>query len=425
MTTTNQRTMHTSLQHPVGFLHSFSARELGLETTLSADSFTTEYTRMSRRLPIQSIYASTYLSTAQPFIDHLITPDNFQEIIALGRHFPGNLTSFLGFECRLTESISRADWAFAVSGADSDKKVLANLMNQGYIPDHFLQDAVWQRVQKFANTWANPQSALDKRIQCFWLEFDMPQQPPTVPLPSVFFGPTHLPRGVATNTVSEYAWLTRSALPLLKGHSIHASVKRQLTTCLQQLPENASLFQVGVMLSRGDNENLRLFINHLNPSQILHYLRSIGWMRDADALATMLSDLKPLADRFVLGYDITPKGIGPRLGLECSFQEDNYHQEPRWEPFLDYLVSKKLCLPEKRDALLRFPGQESNGTWDASIMRPLASISHTLPDLLSSTIVRYISHIKIVYENGKAFEAKAYPAVRLFKPSESSLYEFH
>ena len=424
MTTANQRTMHTNLQHPTGFIHSFAARELGLETTLATDAFSTEFSRMSRRLPIHSIYASTYLSTAQPFINHLITPDNFQEIITLARQFPGNLTSFLGFECRLTEPVSRTDWAFAVSGSGKDRNVLANFLRQGYIPDYYLQEDAWQRVQKFVKAWATPQSALDRRIQCFWLEFDMPEQPPTVFLPSVFFGPNRLPKGVASNTVSEYSWLTRSALPLLKGHAVHASIKQQLAICLLHLPENANLFQVGVMLSRGDNENLRLFINHLSPSQILHYLRSIGWMGNGDALAMMLSEIDPLADRFVLGFDITPKGIGPRLGLECSFQTDGYHQEPRWAAFLDYLVCKGLCLPEKRDALLRFPGVESNGAWDGSVMRPLASVSHTLPDLLSSAIVRYISHIKIVYENGKAFEAKAYPAVRLFKPSESPLYEF-
>ena len=421
MTDIKETDMYPNLPHPTGSISPFTAREMGLETTLTTESFFTDFSRMSRHLPIQSIFASTYLCTAQPYINNLITPDNFQEIIALARQFPGNLTSFLGFECRLTNPISRADWAFAVSGTGTDKNVFSNLLSDGYIPDHYLQEDAWQHIQHFANAWANPNSLIQKHIQCFWLEFDMPPKAPDVPLPSVFFGPTRLSKGTPSNTISEYDWLIRSALPLLKGHPINTSIRQHLTTCLRHLPENASLFQVGVMLSRSGNENIRFFINHFRPNQILHYLRSIGWTGDGTALETMLSELEPLADRFVIGYDITPKGIGTRIGLECSFKVDHYHLEHRWAHLLNYLVTKGLCLTDKRDALLKYPGIETNSTQDTTIMRPLNSASHALPDLLGSTIVRYISHIKIVYQNGKALEAKAYPAIRLFKPSESSL----
>jgi hypothetical protein len=57
------------------------------------------------------------------------------------------------------------------------------------------------------------------------------------------------------------------------------------------------------------------------------------------------------------------------------------------------------------------------------VMKPLASASRHLEDILTGTMVRYISHIKVVYQHGRPLEAKAYPAVRLFEHSEKSSLE--
>ncbi len=38
-------------------------------------------------------------------------------------------------------------------------------------------------------------------------------------------------------------------------------------------------------------------------------------------------------------------------------------------------------------------------------------------DEYSKSLIRYISHIKLVYQPGEEIQAKAYPAVRLFGES--------
>jgi hypothetical protein len=236
----------------------------------------------------------------------------------------------------------------------------------------------------------------------------------------VFFGPSKLPAGAENTDVSEYTWLIKSALPLLRGRRVPPTIQKGMKDCLRHLPENATLFQVGTLLSRGQNDDVRFFVNHLSPEQIISYLEACEWSGDTTMLLSLLEQLGMIADRFVLGFDITPAGIGAQIGVECSFLYDAYHKEERWCDLLNILVERRLCLPERMDALLGYPGVEGNEAISVSVMKPLTSASEHLNDLMTSKIIRYISHIKIVYETDHFVETKAYPAVRLFKNTTST-----
>jgi len=375
---------------------------------------------MTRHLPLQSLYASTYLKSAESHLSQLISSDNLKEIFAVARYFPGNLTSFLGFECRLGDPEARADWAFAVSGSGEDRRVLINLLKEGYIPDGFLEQPEWQQIINFASSWCDPHSILQDKVKCFWLEFDMPKTLPETPIPSVFFGPTSLPENASSNDIKQYKWLTKTALPLLTGKPLSKTIEQNINKCIKQMPLNTSLFQIGTMLSRSTSNGIRLYITRLQPQQIIPYLQAIGWPYPTEEIKALIDDIQEKAERFVLSFDVIKEGIGPRVGIECSFVSDNFHQETRWNQLLDYLVDKKLCLPEKRDALLHYSGTSD---FSGGIMKPLTSASHDLNDILTSTITRYISHVKIVYQPDRPLEAKAYPAVRLFGHSKESIHE--
>jgi hypothetical protein len=412
--------MKNGLGQTVPFETAFAAREIGLEDFLSSDDYHLEFTRMTEQLPLHNIYASNYLSIAEPYLTQLVSPDNFKEIISLAKHFPGNLTSFLGFECRLGVPKARTDWAFAISSVGKDRQVLFNLLNDGYLPNQFLQQNAWRHLNDFANAWTDPNSVLRYNIKCFWLEFDMPESLPEIPIPSIFFGPERIPKGKKVNDFSNYEWLLTAALPILKGHRLKKTIERRIKKCIQDLPEDASLFQVGTLLSRS-TDDIRLYINHLNPKQIISYLNIIGWKDKDGEFTKLINELENKAERFVLSFDITDKGIGPRIGIELSFASNEFFDnKTQWSQLLDYLVEKGWCLPEKRDALLNYQSAEN---FSGGIMKPLTSASQHLDDLIHSKIVRYINHIKIVYQPGKDIEAKAYPAVRLFKETKDELEE--
>ena len=402
-----------------------TAREMGLENILASAPYKTyqlEHSRMYKHLPLKNILASTYLCKAESHLSQLVSPENLHDILSVAEYFPGNVTSFLGFECRLGKSESRADWAFAISGTGNDRIVLENLLHGGYLPDSFFNHPEWQHIADFATSWADPTSVLKNKVKCFWLEFDMPENPQEVPIPSVFFGPTSLPANVSPNDVSQYEWLITTAFPLLAGHKVSKAIEYGVQNCIRKMPSNASLFQVGTMLSRS-TKGIRLYINKIQPEQIIPYLNTIGWSDTKGEFTSLVTDLKNKADRFVLSFDVTETGIGPRIGLECSFAPDRFDQETRWNQLLHYLVKKGWCLPEKRDALLSYPGEEQDENFSGGVMKPLTSASQNLSDIISGIVVRYISHLKLVYEPGNPIEAKAYPAVRLFERSQDSTFE--
>ena len=62
----------------------------------------------------------------------------------------------------------------------------------------------------------------------------MPDTPPTIFIPSVFFGPEKLPEGIASNESSQYRWLLDSALPLLRGQQLSKKIQQHSTELHQE-----------------------------------------------------------------------------------------------------------------------------------------------------------------------------------------------
>lgn len=417
--------MNRYINYSTSFENAGSAREMELEKKLISPEYQLyqeDHSRMQKNLPVKSILASNYLCKAEPYITRLISPEKFKDILSVAKNFPGNLTSFLGFEIHLRDVRQRADWAFAISGAGNDRVVFENVLKQGSFSELFMQRSEWKQIALFSEEWTNKESLLKNKVKCFWLEFDMPEMQSDLIIPSVFFGPEKLSKDASSDPQAQFAWLVNDALPLLRGQELSKKVKEQILNCIEKIPKGASLFQVGTMLSRSTND-VRLYINKIHPEKIIPYLDTLGWKDTDNQLQTLVRDIQMKAERFVLSFDVTADGIGPRIGLECSFEENLYHEETRWEPLFDYLVEQGMCLPEKRDALLRYPGVEHPDDFSGGVMKPLVSVSQHLDDIFSGSLVRYISHVKVVYIPGRPIEAKAYPAVRLFESSDTVFYE--
>ena len=377
-----------------------------IPTQLKTDLINTDF-------PIK--FASNYLSIAKTYMsDVVVDPKNFADIQSVAQYFPSNLTSFLGFECRLGATDRRTDLAFAISGIGKDRQALVDVMRNGSLPEQFIQQQEWKQLEGFTKSWADASSALHDKIKCFWLEFDMPESLPAIPIPCVFFGLAKLPKGVSNNNGSQYEWIARDALPLLQGRQLPENLENNLMECLEKMPKNASLFQVGTMLSRSTNA-IRLCVNKLSPIQILPYLNSIGWTDETGEFTSLIGELEDKADRFVIDFDVTENGIGPKVGIELSFTGNRFQNETRWDQLFDYLVEKGMCIPKKRDALLGYQGMGNDEIFSGGIMKPVTSAVTHFDSQSPSTTVRYINHVKIVYQQGQPMEAKAYPAVRLFE----------
>ncbi len=170
-----------------------------------------------------------------------------------------------------------------------------------------------------------------------------------------------------------------------------------------------TVFQVGLMLSRGPVEAVRLCVWPYAPENLLPLLRDVGWHGDKDTVGSVLKTLTQMVDTVALNVDVGTS-VHDKLGFECYFHKKRQPaREPRWSAFLDFLVREGLCTIRKRDALLVYPGhveEDEVESWPGALRRASALLG---PGHVSA-FARTLHHVKIVCDPEKPLEAKAYPA---------------
>ncbi len=341
----------------------------------------------------------------------LISPSAFSDICSVASVLPSTLAhNTFFFECRLGERAPRADFS-VLARSSCGRSSLAGLHPTSTLPARLMTDTVWRRVGDFAVRWADPSSPLYHAVDNVWLEFDVDGLPPDVPVPSIFFAPQ--PNGqmddieVAGEPNAEGCLATvERTIRLLSGGE---PPPRMLEGCFRALSSDEKVFQVGLMLSRGE-DTVRLCIRLRSVERIMEYLTVVGWPGDEADLRGVLELLARSVDRVALAIDVGD-AVRPKIGLECSFAGNRQpRREPRWDAFLDSLVLNGLCTSDKREALLAYPGYVDEATRDMPWPAALRQASQLLGGRSLSTFVRSLHHVKIVYRPGDPLEAKAYLA---------------
>jgi hypothetical protein len=406
--------------HEYGFETGFESFPFGeMREFQKRNTFISEAIHL-RKHSLKNLTAVQYLSSVESNIpDELISAQTFIEMKKLASYFTRGITSFFGFESRLNSPDARADYLFAVSSQKGEREALANLIRSGELPEDFTNKSEWQNACKFVLEWVNPDSILYNNVLGLWFEFDMIDNQSKTPVPCIFLHTTPL-RIDNLEDLKKFSWLTDTALPLLTGHRVSENIERQLLQAVQQLPEGAVLMDAGVMLSRSTS-GVRLIIARICPKKIIPYLTTLGWSDDNNEVSTLLTELEEQVTRLVLHINITERGVDSKIGLECSFSPDLYHLETRWASLFDYLVKKRVCLPEKKEALLQFSGiEQEDPSCDFNLTSYKAATRISNSDF-SSALVRYISHIKLISKANSPLEAKVYSGVRLLgRPHKST-----
>jgi hypothetical protein len=377
-----------------------------------------------RKPSLKYLFASQFLSSIESSVpEELISSQNYEEMKRIAFHFPGGITSFFGFESRLNSPVPRADYLVAVSSRGGEREALVRLLRNGSLPERFTAMPEWQNIGRFVLEWANPKSILYTNVLGLWFEFDVADQPGDTLVPCIFLHT--IPLRITTKGDKEkLSWLTKTAFPLVTGKKVPRKIRKRLLQTIEKLPKDAFIMDAGVMLSRG-TPGVRLIITRISPREILPYLTAIGWSEENEGLPQLLSELEEKVSRLVLHITVTEEGVEQKIGLECSFSPDRYSFETRWSSFFEYLVKKGLCLPKKKDAVLQFIGAEIEDPekdFDLAVYKPILKIQHTK---CSKALVRFISHVKLVYDHGCVLQAKAYPGVRLFGCTQNSSYEIY
>ncbi|MEA5557103.1 hypothetical protein [Nodularia spumigena] len=338
-----------------------------------------------------------------PSLEHLIGED---AVLSLTR-LAGNLAPILqgGFECRLSANATQVDLQQCIVGNEQELDLLQEFIAGAVSTCEETEYPKWLRLRDFLAEW---RSCLES-IPEIWLEFDVdgtaPPTPPRkrggeLPLPAIFLG---LPHDVSP-AVETYGIAVKS-LNLLLGDFGWSGWQDNLYGCFAACPDGAFVSHIGVMLSR-NSPALRVNVKRLQPDLLIPYLQEIGWQGKTVQVAELMTELFALVDRITVCLDVGDQ-IYPQIGLECILlnQPDS---ESRWAIFLDYLVERGLCEPEKREALLNWPGEINPINSSVPWPDDLIAASLLQPRERFTVFERRLSHIKIVSQPESPFVAKAY-----------------
>jgi predicted secreted hydrolase len=266
-------------------------------------------------------------------------------------------------------------------------------------------EPAWMRLYQFCAAWADDATPLHDAVRDIWLEFDLDERAASspealgAPIPSVFFG--FYPKFPA----SERFAAINFALPLLLGMELPPLLHDSLWRGFENMPEGAVVSHIGVMLSRAVGA-LRVNVQHIGLGQIEPYLTQLGWQPSLRGFAPSLERVYELVEHVTLCLDIGAT-IYPRLGLECA-SNSVPDRVADLTPLIDDLVERKLCTPQKHDALLHWEGVTSPTTTNLPWPERLITRSLTEPPESFTIIGRRLSHIKLSFTSGRPVEAKGY-----------------
>lgn len=344
-------------------------------------------------------------AVAQHLPAALLAPEAIQTIVALAEQLPGGTTSFFGFECPLSAQAASADFLLCSTRDEGHARILAGSHDTIDLPLALLEYPAWQRVRAFCRAWESEAPALLGQIMNIWLEFDVGNHPQAVTCPSVFFG-AHPPLG--TNPDNDRSAMLRDALALLEPAAIAGARGATLQRICAGLPDGAYAFQIGVMFAR-QVAAIRVCLRGVEPSSIGALLTKLGWAGARGELETLVSALAPLVERLDIDLDVGD-AIGPKIGIECYFGTDA-QTALRVRQLGEYLVAQGSCAPSKVEALVQYNGLTHQDSGPAAWPVHLSALAAAQGPSMASCLIRWVHHVKVVYEPAKPLLAKAYLAV--------------
>jgi hypothetical protein len=322
------------------------------------------------------------LAAASDQLDAILLAPGARSAILRGAADVPQRMSFVGFECRLGAD-ARVDFGTGIAAYDGCREILAREPDgAGESHDR------WRSLRRVCREWsASP--LLSHRVPAVFTEIDC-EPDEAVREPSLF---ARLDWPRRTSWCDEIAEARLAALAFLRacyGPDGGPARHDVLEHCIGALPPNGWLHGVAAMLGRGErNPRLGLWV----PRWRLHeYTARLGFPELGDALLEITCDFPDARGPFVeLALDLA-EAVSPRVGIEFTVERD----AAATRSLLARLVARGLCSEAKAEAVRRWGGSET-----------VALRGVDWP----CTLVRQVSHLKLVLEAEGELQAKVYLTV--------------
>ena len=323
------------------------------------------------------------LNTLKDYIPYsLISKECINKILKLSRFFPSNISSNLIFESVINSSKKEADFSFNITVNKID--TFFKMYENGNI---IFQNEYWENLYFLCDHWKNN---IPGKINHLWIEFDKEVYEKKRPVPLFFLDINENLSG-NIQKYSDYQWCIK-AIEILKGSTISPNIIDNLSYCFDKLSESEKITDLGFLASR-DDEMLRICFKIYEKGKITDFLHDLGMKKESEIIKNIISPFIPYIDSFLLHININEK-FGDRIGIDLNISDrTKLINQMRWFEIINLLEKNKLCITQKKEALINWPGR---------------SREITNQELSKYQTKRYINCFKFVLEREKPVIAKAY-----------------
>lgn len=328
----------------------------------------------------------------------LVTAGAWERVLGAARRLPPAV-SCTYLECRLGPDATEVDLGASVT---AEGRPILQAVTPADLRLSGEEAAIWGRVQELARAWASPASPLHERVPVLWLELDSGELARGRLMPSVLMcvdpslsKPSVRPDAIG-HRLDDCAPSLQVALSALSSEPLAPEARADLHRCFEALPEGGRVVHVGFMGARRPTV-MKLFAA-MEREQVLSYLDAVRWPGSLAEAASLIATFGGGPDTFRVDLTIGERLL-PRLGLEFASRGG---ADPDRLALIDRCVAQGLCTPEKRDALLSWPGstrEELPGyDWPVRLSRWIdMKIVHRPPEPLEAkAYLGFMMHFSLV-----------------------------
>lgn len=333
-----------------------------------------------------------------PGLSPVLVSDEFKSrILKLSSHLPP--LPWCGFECHLDAKNPQTDFHQGFQGDPETAEILGDHLARM----NYLSAYPWNQILDFFTEWSTPASLLNKHIPMIVMEYDIKKTLSRPPVPAVFL--TIKKPEPVERFGREFKRVTKTALGILMDQPVAQKLGAALDVCVRAAPRKSFIYHTGLMLSRSP-EIIRINFVGSGFRHLKSFLEQLHWQGSMEALESIHRRYGRFAEQVVLDVDMGEK---PRtdIGLEFHTRSGSPITYVRPE-FLDHLVKHGLCAPEKRDALVSWPGMIGPDldcdNWPGHFILE----SMTRPPDRFSALKKELSHVKLTLWKDNSVTAKAY-----------------
>ena len=249
---------------------------------------------------------------------------------------------------------------------------------------------------------ANPKSPLHRWISGTILEYDLVNiRTHNRPDPGVFMRlrPTPLPRPIGNIAHNSSAKLMAATLAKTVGRAADPAEEAEVERAIDALYPDGEALHIGALPDRTPRA-VRLVARGIEERRVAAVLKRLEWPGSIPAVTGQLCALRGRVARFNLSFDVSARGVAPRLGLEIYVDGIGRSESPsgwlatgrsHWRPFIAWMEEEGWCLSAKARGLAHWPAVEIIYTYGRRWR-----------------LYRGLNHVKITFEADGTAHAKAY-----------------